>query len=316
MEERNYRLKGYNYSKSRFYMVTLKMHPRAAAISELDAGCRRGLRYTDFTEPFTAVILKRLPAYFHGTIQVMRFVIMPNHLHLVIWIKPVAVAQRANLTVVVAKLIDFLNEAYVLCAGGCDFSPVLPEWYDTICFTNESYRRSLRYIDQNPERALLRRGSGFCRLQAYRAKDGRIWRYYGNFHLLKSPGILAVECSRKIPPGSTLWRAWEEVARRVNPGAAGIGTFMSPCEKRVRELILEAGGGLITLLPQGITPQWHPGEALERLCAEGRVLFLTPFEAAAARPTAAELYQRCHAGGLLKELMAQVACNFKPPPRQ
>lgn len=296
-------------------MVTLKMHSRARPLSRLAPTTKLGLSYTELTNPFVAVITKRLRSYFHETIQIMRFVIMPNHLHLLIWIKPVPVNRRANLTVVVRKLIDFLTEAYRLKVGEPDFYPIQSEWYDTILFTNESYRRSIRYIEQNPRRANLRKASSFCRLHTYRAKDGRRWWYYGNFQLLKRPSILAVECSRKIQADTPLWQEWEQIAQRVNPDSAGIGTFMSPCEKMVREVILGAGGSLIVLLPQGMTPHWHPGEELEKLCTEGRILFLTPFEATAARPTAATLYQRCHDGGELKELMNKVACNFKSPPR-
>ena len=316
MQDKRYRLSGYDYSKARGYMVTLKMHPQAEPLSVLAPNTKLGIQYTPLTAPFTEVLTKRLPAYFRGGISVRRFILMPNHIHVLIYLNKLPAAKRTNLIIVVEKCIKFLTEAYHQVHGATSFPPINPSWDDSIAFTPEATRRMRQYIDDNPFRAHLRKTSDFCKCRVYRAKDGQQWWYYGNLSLVKLPTILAVECSRKITPGSTLWHAWEKVAASLTSSGAGIGTFMSSCEKAVQATILRNGGSLIILLPQGISSYWHPSAEMDTLCAQGRVLYLTPFAFEAAQPPVSVLYKRCHTGGGLKEIMAKVACNIPSPPRE
>ncbi len=316
MSGQRYRLSDYSYSKARSYMVTLKMHLAAAPLSVLDSSKKSGLRYTTLTKPFISVITKRLLDYFDHTIAVNSFVLMPNHLHLLIHIHRTTNQRQSNLVRVVEKLILFLNEAYKGIYTDVTFDPVQSSWDDSIAFTREAEMRMRRYIKQNPQRALLRSDSSYCKRKTYLAKDGRKWWFYGNFDLVKRPTILAVECSRKICPASPLWNRWQTAAKRITTGCAAIGTFMSPCEKMTQTTILQAGGALIILLPEGISPYWHPGEEMERYCAQGRILYLTPFEHEEARPSAAVLYARCHANGGLKEILSRLACNTPSLPRE
>lgn len=316
MDKRTYRLKGYDYSKARAYMVTLKKTPQALPFSVLNPGTKLGLEYTAITHPFVTTITQTFVSYYRGSVAVRRFVIMPDHIHLLLHLNPVPQEEKPNLIAVVKRLLVFLTQAYYAKAGESAPAPFEPYWHDSIAFKPEAVPRMERYIDQNPHRASRRYASDFCKLRNYRAKDGKVWWYYGQLDLVKRPTILAVDCSRKIKPESDLWHHWHHAAARIRSGCAGIGTFMSPCEKMVQQTILSSGGSLIILLPQGITPRWHPGEEMESLCAIGRVLYLTPFEAARTQPSAAELYQRCHAGGGLKELAALLACNAKSPPRE
>ena len=86
-------------------------------------------------------------------------------------------------------------------------------------------------------------------------------------------------------------------AERTGPGGAGIGTFMSPCEKECGNAIFKAGGSLIVLSPEGFAERWHPARSKEALCAEGRMLFLSLYEAQASKLDNATLYRRCHEMG-------------------
>jgi hypothetical protein len=316
MSDKRYRLSGYNYSKARAYMATLKMHPQAAPLSILAPTYKGGLKYTPLTKVFKQTIAKRLVDYFCKTVSVKRYILMPNHIHLVIYLNRVEGRPPANLIRVVETLIKFLNEAYFTIYGEVPFAPVDTEWDDSIAFTREAYQRMLRYVEQNPTRANLRQASRYCKHQSYLDKSGVRWWVYGNLDLVKRPTILSVECSRKITPSHPLWTQWQQCAQRMTVGCVGIGTFMSPCEKMVQSTLLAVGGSVIIHLPHGISPYWHPGETMEQLCAEGRVLYLTPFAFEAAQPSNATLYQRCHKGGELKTLMEKLACNIAGPPRE
>ena len=46
--------------------------------------------------------------------------------------------------------------------------------------------------------------------------------------------------------------------------------------------------------PEGFSPRWHPPREKERFCAQGRMLFLSLYEASTRKPTRKMLYERCH----------------------
>ena len=122
-----------------------------------------------------------------------------------------------------------------------------------------------------------------------------------NLHLqdliLQLPVLEPMRYSRKLVEGSDEWNAAVSRAERIGPGGAGVGTFMSPCEKECGNAIFTEGGSLIVLSPEGFAPRWHPTRNKEALCAEGRMLFLSLYEPQAARPDNATLYRRCHEMG-------------------
>ena len=84
-------------------------------------------------------------------------------------------------------------------------------------------------------------------------------------------------------------------AARIGPGGAGLSTFLSPLEKEAGNAIVKAGGALIVLSMQGFGERWHPGEKQERLCAAGRMLYLSPYEPQGAKLNKREMHIRAHA---------------------
>ena len=84
-------------------------------------------------------------------------------------------------------------------------------------------------------------------------------------------------------------------AARIGPGGAGLSTFLSPLEKEAGNAIVKAGGALIVLSMQGFGERWHPGEKQERLCAAGRMLYLSPYEPQGAKLDKREMHIRAHA---------------------
>ena len=78
--------------------------------------------------------------------------------------------------------------------------------------------------------------------------------------------------------------ALREAAARIGPGGAGLSTFLSPLEKDAGNAIIAAGGALIVLSMTGFGERWHPTEKQERLCAAGRMPYLSPYAPQAAMP--------------------------------
>ena len=83
------RLKGFDYKRPYFYMVTLKALPGIAPFSKIvtaaeppcDAkGRPKFLELTAFTLPFAKVV-RELSSRFRGLAPIETFMIMPDHLH-------------------------------------------------------------------------------------------------------------------------------------------------------------------------------------------------------------------------------------------
>lgn len=171
-------------------------------------------------------------------------------------------------------------------------------WHDWIVAARGQLAAFTRYIRENPKRWWLRHVNRRYFTQVGRLLlGGREWFAYGNPALLERPVIEPFQCSRKWAKDGAEWLGALARAERLGPGGAGIGTFMSPCEKECGNAIFKAGGSIVVLSPEGFAPRWHPTRNKEALCAEGRMLFLSLYEPQSARLDNATLHRRCHEMG-------------------
>lgn len=316
------RLTGFDYTRPYYYMVTLRRLEGLSALSAIDG---RGIVENAITRAFHDVI-KNFHLQWYVVEPIWCYVIMPDHIHLLI--KLAAGEKRVALGTVVHQLMRALAGAYwenapretgpterdcarqgaaerggatqgACCAQGRSAAPVFAhDWHDWIVKRDGQLDAFITYIRENPMRSWLRRSHReyFQRVNEIEFL-GRKWYGYGNAALLKLPVIEPFRCSRKWAEGGEEWSAAVARASRIGPGGAGIGTFMSPCEKACGHAIGLAGGRWIVLSPEGFGERWHPGRQYEKYCAEGRMLFLSLWSAMAREPTRAELYQRCHEMG-------------------
>jgi len=330
-----HRLRGFDYKRPFFYMVTLKRLPELAAFSQIAAedepptDARGRLRYlvaNEITRAFARVI-----RHFHekwwGLWPIDCFAIMPDHIHLLIRIKDSG--DQMALGKYVYQLMKALAGEYwrltgqalqdattakleapqdsaagqnASVAGAVSSAPIPPiferSWHDWIVKKDGQLAAFTRYIRENPERAWLRRQN-----RQYFGKVrkvsflGREWFAYGNLAILDLPMLMAVKGHRATKPGSPEWEVLVEACGRIGPGGAGVGTFMSPLEKECGNAIAKVGGKWVVLSPEGFSERWHPPREKERFCAEGRMLFLSLWPSTGRRQQNAELYHRCHEMG-------------------
>ncbi len=314
------RLPGFDYKTPFYYMVTLKgaqSAPCKAARHPFSAIRGGEMVPNALTRAFDEII-----RHFHETwycIEPIRhYVIMPDHLHLLIKIRPIE--KRVSLAVLVRQLLKRLDAAGNEVLGAAEQPPAPPEaalqnttavpspvvpptlfdrgWHDWIVKKKGQLDAFIRYIRENPARAWARWQNRQFFSQVRRVFfAGREWFAYGNTALLELPVIESFKCSRKWAEGGPEWREAVGRASRIGPGGAGAGTFMSPCEKLCGNAIFKAGGSIIMLNPEGFGARWHPTRNKEALCARGRMLFLSLYEPSAAKPDNATLYKRCHEMG-------------------
>ena len=338
------RLPGFDYKRPFFYMVTVKRRDGAAAAPFSSIADDGRILASAITEAFQRVI-----EAFHETwycIEPIRyFVIMPDHLHLIIKVREIE--KRVSLAVVVRQLIKALDKAYWAVAGaerllqnpaGYDAERLLQnpaggdaerllqnpagggqgvvlhdslresifafEWHDWIVKKSGQLAAFCKYIAENGPRAARRRAARqfFTRAREIAFQGRRYWAY-GNEALLELPVIVAIKGHRR--PLAGLAEAHPQghlrgsealcaAASRIGPGGAGLSTFLSPLEKEAGNEIIKAGGALIILSMEGFAPRWHPSEKQERLCAAGRMLYLSPYEPRASKLTRQEMHVRAH----------------------
>lgn len=317
------RLPGFDYTRPYYYMVTLRRLEGLAALSAIVAPGR--CEMNAITKAVVHVI-RGFHERFRGLCPIECFSVMPDHIHLLIKLAGEVESKTLSFTSAGGKTLGFYVEAlkaalswayWEVCAKAGDerarrlvleakqtkcFARLAPvffaDWHDWIVKCAGQLATFTRYIRENPARNWLRRSH---REYFQRVNEidflGRKWYGYGNAALLKLPVVEPFRCSRKWAEGGEEWSAAVARASRIGPGGAGIGTFMSPCEKACGHAIGLAGGRWIVLSPEGFGERWHPGRQYEKYCAEGRMLFLSLWPAMAREPTRAELYQRCHEMG-------------------
>ena len=181
------------------------------------------------------------------------------------------------------------------------------EWHDWIVKKSGQLAAFRKYIAENGPRAARRRAARqfFTRAREIAFHGRRYWAY-GNEALLELPVIVAIKGHRRplaggpAAPESQLRNrflgseALCAAVSRIGPGGAGLSTFLSPLEKKAGNEIIKAGGALIILSMEGFAPRWHPSEKQERLCAAGRMLYLSPYEPRAAKLRREEMHVRAH----------------------
>ncbi|MBQ6008104.1 MAG: hypothetical protein IJL17_06165 [Kiritimatiellae bacterium] len=292
------RLPGFDYKRPFYYMVTVKRATGGGSVKQLPfSKIEQGkIEANAITRAFKEVI-----EHFHETWYCIEpiwcYVIMPDHLHLLIKIRDIG--KRVSLAVLVRQLIKALEKS-ARSAGEWGLpQPLFAfEWHDWIVKKKGQLDAFIRYIRENAERAWARRINRQYFSQVRRVVfAGREWFAYGNTALLELPVIDPFKCSRKWANGGPEWREAVARAERIGPAGAGAGTFMSPCEKAFGNAIFNAGGAIIMLNPEGFGERWHPTRNKEALCAKGRMLFLSLYEPSAAKPDNATLYKRCHEMG-------------------
>ena len=328
------RLRGFDYKKPYFYMVTLKRVKGLRSFCEItkekkppkdEKGRGRYLIADELTAAFARVI-REFHTKWWGLWPIDCFIVMPDHIHLLIHIKNTG--DQLALGKYVYQLMKALTVAYWETLGGRgrpditrmmggltnDQSVVSPapsgitsgklppiferDWHDWIVKKDGQLAAFTRYIRENPERAWLRQKN-----RQYFGKVRKVnflgheWFAYGNLAILELPVLRAVKGHRATKPSSAEWQAMVDDCARIGPGGAGVGTFMSPLEKECGNAIAAAGGKWIVLSPEGFYDRWHPTREKEKFCAEGRMLFLSLYPTMDRLPTKQELYRRCHEMG-------------------
>ena len=214
------------------------------------------------------------------------FVVMPNHFHAVLLIKPAPENQPNQLSYVMQCFKSFAGNAYLELLRGhrcVDNGAHLwhPSFYDEIITDTAALTAIRRYVRENPARW---DGDRFGEVTAH---------HVGNLELLNQELVAFVASEgwsgtppkpRLVKPADSTADSRERVGAHLSRQVAApsatplpvISTFTSPEERAVLSKCLASKRPFIRIMPGGI-PETLPPE-IAAACAEGWGLLLSPTE--------------------------------------
>ena len=206
-------------------------------------------------------------------VLVRRWVIMPDHLHFVLWVThkfPYGLGRavghfKAKATGMLRKEdAKFASLGISLFAKG---------FHDRILTRRGMLDSLLNYVETNPLRLLMRRRSRDNFQRRVIEIGGLIYSAYGNLGLLSDPWRLTIRWSSKYKNGEweRMLQQGKEIARC---GGVLISPFINPHEKEAMKDLMLQGARVIKLTEYSIGERWHAKGEDFSLCSQGRLLLL------------------------------------------
>lgn len=241
-----------------------------------------------------------MPDHFHGILQVEQPMDIPLG-HIIRDFKAVCTKQyRLLYPPILADQIDTARltrssrkqrEEYYIAHG---IEPLFDDNYDdTICYHKGQRENIIRYVHDNPRRAIMRAlyPDLFQRRQ-HITIDGQDYAAYGNIFLLRRPWKEQVFCHRwqikdgkrdySTPYESTenFRREREEWIQAAKDGAVLVTPGISKGEQLLIKDCMEQALPLIHLQKEPINHGWNPEKRRHQLCEMGLLLILSPWKLA------------------------------------
>lgn len=145
MERKNIRLKEYDYGRNGAYFITICTKDKKKIFGEI-VGATSGrpvkMVLSKYGQIVDNVILD-IPNYYEN-IFVDKYVIMPNHIHLIIFIKNQGRAMHAP---TISKVIQQMKGIVTKQVGYLIWQKL---YYDHVIRNEHDYQQIWQYIDNNP----------------------------------------------------------------------------------------------------------------------------------------------------------------------
>lgn len=150
------RLKNYDYSRNGAYFVTICTHNRkyifwknydTYRVGAAFGGPHEKILLTEYGK-IVKDELMRIPSIYTDVVFIPKFVIMPNHIHLIIVINSYNEKGPPKAAPTIGRIINMFKGAVSKKSG---FRVWQKSFYDHIIRNNEEYRIYWQYIESNPE---------------------------------------------------------------------------------------------------------------------------------------------------------------------
>lgn len=247
-------------------------------------------------------IWQSIPSY-HPEIKRLASQVMPDHFHGVLWVRrPIQKPIGALLRGAKVAFTQACRERFGEAAASVTFES---GFHDVILPHQVAVQRAIRYVEDNPRRAAVKRlmKDYFKQLQHFDvtfppptatapALTGT-FQALGNRFLLEKPHFYQVQVSRRdfqfepVEKGSNTPRkvafktaTYEAKKQALFMAAKRGAVIVSPCisdgERALCRYAITLGAPVIQLKNQGFSPYFKPQGQLFEWCASGRYLLLVP----------------------------------------
>lgn len=255
----------------------------------------------------------------HPEVKLLQYTLMPDHIHFIVHVTrqmPVGIMS------VVRGFWQGCKAAYRLWLssdqGVLSFTPDIIRQnernhslpgnlfhempYVVPLATKGQLEHMIRYVQDNPRRAMLKRANRDLfkmRREICIERDGAtlIFSAMGNMFLLDWPLKQLVECSRTIR-AEDLTAQKQQVLKNAEQGFVTITAAINDAERSIAMAVREAGYPLVILLKDGFPAPnseqekyYKPSGIYFEICATGKLLLLEPIETTFANPVLYHLTQ-------------------------
>lgn len=265
------RFRGYDYSRGATLFVTIVTAPRQNVFGrvvddrvELN-DCGRAAEETFRLE------MKRNP-----TLNVMEYVIMPDHVHFMIHVRAGSKEPLRQIGQFVANFKRWTK--YKVEKLGVTGFGWQENYHDWICLSREGMDAVAKYIKNNPLKWSLMHGANpplkvSEPLAHSRFPVGEWWSGVGQTELLEGR-IAAIRLSRRIPE-----QEFPVVVARMiaacEKGYTLASTFISPCERAVASELIRREIPFIKMVPDQLAMVYRPKDDEPILFGKGLYLLLS-----------------------------------------
>lgn len=226
-------------------------------------------------------------------IKVLQYAIMPDHMHLLIFVQQRTEAHLGN--------IVGLWKALVKDAFG--YQPFDEGFNDQILKVSRKLSTIIDYMRTNPYRLAVRRAyPDFFRRVSRLSVFGKEYEAYGNICLLQNPFKSQVVIHRTDTAEMRAKNRAEWLHTAANGGVL-VSPFISPAEKQIRKDAEELGASLILIVNRPFAERFKPAAHDFELCTQGRLLIIAPKETVHKELTREKCMEMNH---LAQELASEV----------
>ena len=228
--------------------------------------------------------IENIPSYKQaGNIEIYRYVIMPDHIHILLRI-------HERLPKHLGQYIRWFKRMCTVC---CQQLGVIPPSTHETLFAPEYHTRTLsgrgqlnhmaRYIADNPRRLSLKRANpDLFRIRQDMRIGETSYAALGNIFLADHPQREALQCSRALTQAE-IDALKDKCLNEAANGTVYVSAAISEGEKQICKALREAGCPLVVLLAEGFpepdSPHYRyfkPQGVYFEACAAGKLLLLEP----------------------------------------
>ena len=271
---RYHRYYGYDYSRGAVMFVSTSTEPRQSVFSRIEGGKAIPTDFGRAVLHELFITTQRVPE-----VKLSRYVLMPDHVHLLLWITPGQPDGLKRLGRFVGGFKRAVRQRWKELGHQGELWQ--EGYHDLICLDRDFIEGVKLYIDYNPLKwELMHTEKGLIPirepLDCAWLPDGTYWKGIGRCDLLDgSRKLCAVRISRRLE-ATLIPQAIARLKSALEKGYCFVSTFLSPGERALYRMLSETGAEFVhikgTAIPVVYRPSIHetPLFAAKRLLVLGR----------------------------------------------